>query len=78
MRRSANIAFGLLLSASLLIGVSQSPALQPINRFFAYYQAVQKAAPLDFFQRVAASVMLTRAEGRETKVRPICSRTSSL
>ena len=78
MRRSAKIASGFLLTASMLVGLHQTAALQPVNRFFAYYQAVQQAAPLDFWQRVAASVLLTRAECRALKAQATCSRTSSL
>ena len=63
----------------MLIGSLEARVSPPIHRFLAYYQAVQQAeAPLGFWERVAASVMLTRAEARECKPPVTCSRTSSL
>jgi hypothetical protein len=79
MRRSAKLTSGLLLTATVLIGMLQATASPPVHRFLAYYEAVQKTdAPMDFWERVAASFLLTRAEAREVKPPVTCSRTSSL
>jgi hypothetical protein len=69
----------------MLIGMFQATASPPVHRFLAYYDAVQKEAvqetnaPLDFWERVAASFILTRAEQmRESHLQATCSRTSSI
>lgn len=64
----------------MLIGMFQAVASPPVHRFLAYYEAVQETnAPLDFWQRVAASYMLTRAEQvRQANLTATCSRTSSI
>jgi hypothetical protein len=80
MRRGAKISSGLALAALMLTGMFQAAEASPIHRFLAYYEAMQKTeAPLDFWERVAASFVLTRAEqARQTAPQTICSRTSSL
>ncbi len=80
MRRGAKFSSAVLLSAAMLIGMFEATASPPVQRFLAYYDAVEKTnAPLHFWERVAASLLLTQAE----QVRPAtpsatCSRTSSL
>jgi hypothetical protein len=76
MRRSAKLSSGLILVAVMLIGMLQANASPPIHRFLAYYEAVQKTdAPMDFWERVAASFVLTRAEQtRKSAERVSCSR----
>ncbi len=84
MRRSAKLTSGVLLTAMTLIGMLQATASPRVHRFLAYYEAVQKTAgqksedQLGFWERIAASVMLTSAEARESKMQATCSRTSSL
>lgn len=79
MRRIAKLGSGLLLTATMLIGMFEATASPPVHRFLAYYDAVQKTnAPMDFWERVAASILLTQAECREMKSEPTCSRPSSL
>lgn len=80
MRRGAKLSSGLLLAAAMLTGMFETTASPPVHRFLAYYEAVQRTnAPLDFWERVAASFLLTRAEqARKTEPPAICSRTSSL
>lgn len=63
MGRGAKFGSGLVLAAAMLIGMFQATASPPVHRFLAYYQAVQKTdAPLDFWERVAASFALTQVE----------------
>jgi hypothetical protein len=80
MRRGAKLSSGLVLAAAMLIGMFQATASPRVQRFLAFYQAVEKAnAPLDFWERVAASFALTRAEqNRKPASTAICLRTSSL
>ena len=80
MRRGAKFSSAVLFTAAMLIGMFEATASPPVHRFLAYYEAVEKTnAPLHFWERVAASLLLTQAE----QVRPAnpsatCSRTSSL
>ncbi len=76
MRRSAKLSSGVILATAMLIGMFQATASPPIHRFLAYYQAVQKTDdPLDFWERVAASFVLTRAEQtRKAASEVSCSR----
>lgn len=68
----------LLLAATLLIGVHQANASRPVHRFIEYYEAVEKTnAPMNFWERVACSFLLTRAEARLPKP-PIDARTAAL
>jgi len=79
MRRGAKLSSGVLLTAAMLIGMFHATASPRVQRFFAYYQAVEKAdAPLDFWERVATSFVLTQAEARKSSTLASCSRTSSL
>ena len=74
MRRGAKLSSGLLLTAAMLIGMFQATASPRVQRFLAYYEAVQKAnAPLDFWERVATSFVLTRAEARKSTALASCS-----
>ncbi len=58
----------LLLAAMLMIGVHQVNASKPVHRFIEYYEAVEKTnAPMNFWERVACSFLLTRAEARLPK-----------
>ena len=58
----------LLLAATLLAAVHQATASMPIHRFLEYYEAVEKTnAPMNFWERVACSFLLSRAESSETK-----------
>jgi len=58
----------LLLAAMLLIGVHRANASRPVHRFIEYYEAVEKTkAPMNFWERVACSFLLTRAETRLPK-----------
>jgi hypothetical protein len=76
MRRGAKLSSGLILATAMLIGMFHATASPPIHRFLAYYEAVQKTdAPLDFWERVAASFVLTRAEQTRRSVSEVsCSR----
>jgi hypothetical protein len=71
MRRSAKLSSGLVLAATMLVGFHQANASQPVHRFFEYYQAVEKVekteTPINFWERVVCSFLLTRAEAREGK-----------
>lgn len=59
---------GLVLAAMMLAGFHQTTASPPVHRFFEYYQAVEKAnAPINFWERIVCSFLLTRAESREAK-----------
>jgi hypothetical protein len=81
MGSGAKFGSGLVLAAAMLIGMFQATASTPVHRFLAYYQAVQNAdAPLDLWERVAASFVLTQAaeQNRKSGSSAICSRTSSL
>jgi hypothetical protein len=55
----------------MLVGFHQANASQPVHRFFEYYQAVEKVekteTPINFWERVVCSFLLTRAEAREGK-----------
>lgn len=67
-RRSAKFGSGVILAATMLIAGHEAVASQPVHRFLEYYNAVQKTnAPMNFWERVACSFLLTRAECRETK-----------
>jgi hypothetical protein len=67
----------LLTAMLLLIGMFQAAAAPPVHRFLAYYQAVEKTnAPLDFWERVAASILLTRAEQVRHRHAPVNCRMS--
>jgi hypothetical protein len=81
MGRGTKFGSGLVLAAAALIGMFHASASTPVHRFLAYYEAVQNAdAPLDVWERVAASYVLTQAAEQTRKAEPtaICSRTSSL
>jgi len=81
MGRGAKFGSGLIVAAVALIGMFQATASTPVHRFLAYYEAVQNAdAPLDVWERVAASYVLTQAaeQTRKPESIAICSRTSSL
>jgi hypothetical protein len=68
----------LLVAAMLMIGVHQADASQPVHPFIEYYEAVEKTnAPMNFWERVACSLMLTRTEARLPKP-PVDSRNSAL
>ena len=68
MRRSAKLSSGLVLAATMFVGFHQANASPPVHRFFEYYQAVEKTeTPINFWERVVCSFLLTRAEVRETK-----------
>ena len=59
---------GLVLAAMMLAGFHQATASPPVHRFFEYYEAVEKTnAPIDFWERIVCSFLLTRAESREAK-----------
>ena len=78
MGRNAKFSSALLLLAvTLLIGVHQANASRPVHRFIEYYEAVEKTnAPMNFWERVACSFLLTRAEARLPK--PPDSRSAAL
>ncbi|HLK18456.1 MAG TPA: hypothetical protein VKT81_05845 [Bryobacteraceae bacterium] len=82
MRRGAKLSSGLVLAALMLIGISHAAASPSVHRFLAYYEAVQDTnAPLDLWERVAASFVLTRAEhdqAPKSKLSATCSQTFSL
>lgn len=79
MRRSAKLGSGLLLTAAMLIGMLETTAFPPVHRFLAYYQAVQQTSDsLGFLERVAASLLLVRAEARDAKPPVTSGRMSSL
>lgn len=80
MRRGAKLSSGLVLAMLTLIGISQAAASPKVHRFLAYYEAVQDTnAPLDVWERVAASFVLTRAEQPpKSNLSATCSRTFSL
>jgi hypothetical protein len=69
MGRNAKFSSALLLfAAMLLIGVHQANASQPVHRFIEYYEAVEETnAPMNLWERVACSFLLTRAEARLPK-----------
>ena len=71
MGRNAKFSSALLLlTAMMLIGVHHANASQPVHRFIEYYEAVEKTnAPMNFWERVACSFLLTRAEARLPKPR---------
>jgi hypothetical protein len=53
----------LLLAATLWAGAHQAVASASLHRFLEYYQAVEKTnAPMNFWERVACSLLLTQAE----------------
>ena len=76
MRRGAKLSSGLIVAGAMLIGMFQASASPPVHTFLAYYEAVQKAdAPLNFWERVAASFVLTQAEqARKSSAMASCSR----
>ena len=80
MRRGAKLSSGLVLGAVMLIGMFHATASPRVQRFLAYYEAVQDTnAPLDLWERVAASFVLTRAEqAPKSHLSATCSRTFSL
>jgi hypothetical protein len=54
--------------ATILIGLHQANASPPVHRFLEYYEAVEKTnAPINFWERVVCSFMLTRAEARQAE-----------
>jgi hypothetical protein len=76
MGSGAKFGSGLVLAAAMLIGTFQATASPHLHRFLAYYQAVQKTdAPLDFWERVAASFALTQVDKTRKPVALVsCSR----
>ncbi len=79
MGRNAKFSSALLLlTAMMLIGVHHANASQPVHRFIEYYEAVEKTnAPMTFWERIACSFLLTRAEARLAKP-PADRRTAAL
>ena len=69
MGRNAKFSSALLLvAAMLMIGVHQANASRRVHRFLEYYEAVEKTnAPINLWERVACSFLLTRAEARLPK-----------
>ena len=69
MRRNAKFSSAVLLvAAMLMIGVHRANASLPVHRFLEYYEAVEKTnAPMNLWERVACSFLLTRAEARLPK-----------
>jgi hypothetical protein len=68
MRRSAKMSSGLVIAAMMLAALHQATASPPVHRFIEYYEAVEKAnAPINFWERIVCSFLLTRAESREAK-----------
>jgi len=62
------LSTGLVVAAMVLAGFHQTSGAPPVHRFFEYYQAVEKTnAPINFWERVVCSFLLTRAESREAK-----------
>jgi hypothetical protein len=65
----------LLLAVTLLLGVQQANASRRIHRFFEYYEAVEKTnAPMNLWERVTCSLLLTRADARLPKPPVDCNK----
>jgi hypothetical protein len=69
MGRNAKFSSAVLLvAAMLMIGVHRANASRPVHRFLEYYEAVEKTnTPMNLWERVACSFLLTRAEARLPK-----------
>lgn len=53
----------MVLAAMMFVGFHQANASPPVHRFIEYYQAVEKTeTPINFWERVVCSFLLTRAE----------------
>jgi len=66
--RGTKWSSGLLLTAIMVIGLHQATASMRVHRFLEYYEAVEKTdAPINFWERVVCSFMLTRVEAREAQ-----------